>query len=99
MNICKNCEYYEANVKESITNLKERKESNWKIPRVVEITKIYKHGKCSEVIKDCCGIGYGDMDELSCKVMTWDGSSYMSGAYVSEDFGCIKFKEKEDGKN
>jgi hypothetical protein len=95
MNTCKNCKYYKAKEIEKLTNREAWLESGRNIPAVMEVVGVRKHGTCDEIVIDACDMSREDMDKQSCKIMTWDGSSYMSGAYVSEDFGCIKFAKAQ----
>ncbi len=91
--MCKDCKFYKADIIEECTNRQEAWVDRTESPRY-EITGHRSYGTCEEVVMDSCDIGYEDMEKQSCKIMTWDGSSYMSGAYVTEDFGCIKFEAK-----
>jgi len=88
---CKECKFYEPNQIEKWTNVEEWKKDR-NVPRVFEIIGNNKFGVCKEVVVDAKDWGDKQMNEVYAKIMTWDGSSYMSGAYISEDFGCIKFK-------
>lgn len=94
MDICRTCEHYRPQKHEAITNRDEWIASGRTIPRIIEVVEIYPFGKCDEVIIDACNMGYEEMRKQTAKVMTWDGSSYMSGADVTEDFGCIKWTER-----
>ena len=90
---CKDCKFYKANTVEECINKKEAWIYRTESPRY-DITKQRSFGTCEEVVIDTCDMSSENMEKQSCKIMTWDGSAYMSGAYVSEDFGCIKFEAK-----
>ena len=85
--LCKNCEYYEPYEIEDIVN-RSLQPPRW------EVVRLAKYGTCNEVVIDACDMSSNEMENQSAKILTWDGSSYMSGAYISEDFGCIKFKRR-----
>ncbi len=88
MNICKNCTYYKPLEIEGIKDRTKR-------PFIYEKLGEYNFGTCEKVVLKAESMDYEEMNVESKKIMTWDGSSYMSGAYICSDFGCIVFKEKE----
>jgi len=94
MNICKDCKYYEAEAIEECVN-KKKAYVEMSEPARYEVVGHRSFGKCDNVVIDSCNMPSKDMEKQSCKIMTWDGSSYMSGANITEDFGCIKFEKKK----
>ena len=91
---CKECKYYKAELIEKCVN-REKAFVKMDEPPRYELVGHRSFGKCDNVVMDACAMSDKDMEKQSCKIMTWDGSSYMSGAYVTEDFGCICFEAKE----
>jgi len=90
---CKDCKYYEVKSIEECVN--REKAFAGSEPARYEIVRHRSFGKCDNVVMDACVMLDEDMEKQSCKIMTWDGSTYVSGAYVTEDFGCICFEAKE----
>ena len=93
---CKDCKYYKPEEIERCTNKDEPMydSAGGKIPRRYEIIGVNPYCECTKYIIDGCDISFNE-DKHKGMVLTYDGSSYLSGHTLSEYFGCVHFEKKE----